>query len=108
MAGNNDIWTAALVDVNAPSLEAVNLGSGEIVRVAREGQASPAASAIGRREFVPGDRVVVMAKARDLQWGIRREMIDGKEVPTIYAQTRDPDGKSRSGREGAQDLPPCG
>ena len=93
LAGNNDIWTASFVDVNSPSLQALNEGSGEIVRVARLADASPAPSAIGRREFVPGDQLVVMARAQDLESGIMRTDVDGKMVPTIYAQIRDPDSK---------------
>ena len=62
--------------------------------MAREGEASPSGSSgSGRREFVPGDRVVFMAKARDLQSGIRRDNVDGKDIPVIYLQIRDPDGK---------------
>jgi hypothetical protein len=93
LAGNNDIWTTPFVDVNAPSLQAVNAGSGEIVRVARVADASPAPNAIGRREFVAGDQVVIMAHAVDLESGIARTTVGGKMVPTIYAQIRDPDSK---------------
>jgi hypothetical protein len=96
LTGNNDIWTASFVDVNAPSLEAVNEGSSEIVRVARLAEASPAPNAIGRREFTPGDQVVIMARAQDLESGIARKLVDGKMVPIIYAQVRNPNGKYQS------------
>lgn len=94
LAGNNDIWTTPLLDVNAPSLQAVNAGSSEIVRVARIADASPAPEAIGRREFVAGDRLVIMARVTDLESGILRTKVDGKDVPTVFAQIRDPDSKA--------------
>ena len=93
-ASSNDIWTASFVDINAPSLEALNAGSGEIVRVDRLANASPAPNAIGRREFTPGDQVVIMARAQDLESGIAPfPAPDGKMVRTIYAQIRNPNGK---------------
>src|SRR5207249_5277323 len=40
-----------------------------------------------------GDQIVIMARAQDLESGIMRTVVDGKLVPVIYAQIRDPDGK---------------
>src|SRR5262249_39578691 len=89
----NDVWTTPFLDVNAPSLQAVNAGSSELVRGARSADAWPAQEAIGRREFVAGDRLVIMSRVTDLESGILRTQVDGKMVPTVYAQIRDPDSK---------------
>src|SRR5688572_32846712 len=45
------------------------------------------------------DRVVLMARARDLQSGIKLAEVDGVEVPTIYLQIRDRSEERRVGKE---------